>query len=146
MIGKKKVTSDGDDSSLESNPAYNEEAEVQRYIERREIDDPIELYATADPFDEPQVTVGSVVSTTSSQNNYSKLTFEAAESEDLQDSCSVYYSQPFSAHHSSTVPINNINPPPLPQSRDGDGIETVPNVSYRKISSEEGPKYVNSQC
>ena len=126
---------------MESNPAYNEQAEVQRYTKRHEIDDSITRYTT-DLFNEPQVTVGSVVSTTSSQY-YSKPTFDAAGTEDLQDSCNVYYSQPFSSHHSLAAHANTgvpHNAPPLPKSGDGDGIATLPNISYRKISSEAGPK------
>ncbi len=150
-----KYQSDGDDDSLESNPAYNNQAEFQRYTSQhrtRGSDNGLQSTVEInDPFNEPQVTVGSVGSTSSSVY-YSKPTILNGQGpEDLEDSSStVYYSQPFSLHlpapeHTAGTAKKVLhNKPPLPKSRDSDGIATVPNVSYRQLVSSESKSQINS--
>lgn len=144
-----KPSSDGDDDSLESNPAYDSHhLELEHYTTQKlnikssssDVNSSIEIDYS---LHEPQVIAGSVDSTSSSVY-YSKPTFNEMESEGALNESDVYYSQPFSSHLSVELTgdavmnmISPDTPPPLPKSRDGDGITTVPNISYQRILSNE---------
>ncbi len=135
-----KPPSDGDDDSMESNPTYNNPTNFLHYTLQQKSEAPVDngLQSIIEMGDEPQVTVGSVDSTSSSVF-YSKPTFDGLGAETSEDSNSVYYSQPFWSSHlplEDTIGLHD-HPPPLPKSRDGDGIATVLNISYRRILSSE---------
>ena len=132
-----KLPSDGDNDSLESNPAYNDLAEFEHYTLQHIVNSHInDLECSIE--DNPQVTVGSVDSTSSSVY-YSK---PELVSDPPEENSSVYYSQPFSSHLApenigDAMLVTQDIPPPLPKSRNGDGIVTITNVAYQRILSSE---------